>query len=270
MRFAGKIQKKCFGSLLECLINIEKINESKKLWNICISEQFFELSIKESMLNAIHGFLKVEMEKLFEEFTIESKDGNKIGFQCSGSILIKAFLSYRQVDEQENGFIYLKFVRIEDKSYLLCRMRTSLEVDVRQKIPIHIVSVASMENMIPPSIPVSKVQVEIPLKRVKQLISMGHRMKSLHKFMFIESKMDGNFTVSLEGTSVAIQTYLQDVQPRSDLTEMDSQEAARVRLETKYFVKAMQSVPMHALKARGNKDIDPGLLCCTYLAFLTY
>lgn len=88
----------------------------------------------------------------------------------------------------------------------------STSIEVHHAIPVKVMRVTEMQYHLPPRIPNPDVQLELPLDR--PIRTVVERLKLMSPHIYIEGRMTGELSLSIDGDGVSVRTYYNRLVPR--------------------------------------------------------
>jgi HUS1 checkpoint protein len=248
MRFKAKIvDLTLFVNLIKA---IEKIGEENCLMLLTPKKIQFIIRTEE-ITDGFQVWAACNVASIFDDYVIESQNGNEISFKINLEYLLKGLQSGTGAQE-----VFMKLTKKGGTAYLSFAIITNVarSVSITQEIPVLIQTPVQLQEYTEPVLPDPEVYIMMPpLKSLKNVVE---RMKNIDNYLILQANMAGELTLKVQTDNISVATFYRKLEhPHIEGKETpvtSSEQKAKVKVDVKKFSKFLFS---HVI-------VPKNVICC--------
>jgi HUS1 checkpoint protein len=247
MRFKAKIlDLTLFINLVKA---IEKIGEETCL--VLLTPKKIQFILISDLTDGFQVWAACNAASLFEDYVIESQNGNEISFHINLDNLLKGLQSGSNAQE-----IHMKLTKKGGTAYLsfAILMNPVKSITITQEIPVQILTPVQLQGYTEPVLPDPEVYIMMPpLKSLKNVIE---RMKNIDNYLILQANMAGELTLKVQTDNISVATFYRKLEhphiEGKEAPNTNPDQKAKVKVDVKKFSRFLFS---HII-------IPKNVICC--------
>jgi HUS1 checkpoint protein len=228
---------------------IEKIGEEKCL--MLLTPKKIQFIIQSDITDGFQVWAACNVASIFEEYIIESQNGNEISFHINLDNLLKGLQSGTGAQE-----VYMKLTKKGGTAYLsfAILMNPVKSITITQEIPVQILTPVQLQEYTEPVLPDPEVYIMMPpLKSLKNVVE---RMKNIDNYLILQANMAGELTLKVQTDNISVATFYRKLEhphiEGKDVPNTNPDQKAKVKVDVKKFSRFLFS---HII-------IPKNVICC--------
>jgi len=231
MRFKAKVSN--VGLLNRIIQSVEKVH---KECVIHLAPKTVKFILTTDVADGVQVFAGVNVNTLFEGYSIESLNNNEIAFTLNLENLIRTLKSAESAQDtnvkltKKNGIPYLEFN---------ITIQSIHSMNIVQDLPVKLMSAAQLNNYVEPHLGDPEVHIMMP--PLRNLRPVVEKMKTLSEHLYLKANMGGVLKVTADSNSITVETTYENLEhPHIEGREpppADPSIVCEVKVDIKKFVR---------------------------------